>query len=114
MKKILIFSTVAVCAVFLSIQQADALKLTPTIKEFSVRPGDAVSGVVQLLNDSSESQTFVVDAVDAKSSAKEDGFAEYSQRNETSTLSNWIGIRDVRLTIAPGETKGIQYVIAIP
>ncbi len=95
--------------------QADALKITPTIKEFSGRPGDAVSGVVQLENDTNEKLLFGVEVVDASPSQDESGFATYSAKNDTSTLANWITVRgDNKVEILPGESKGIQYVIAIP
>ncbi len=114
MKKILMLSAVVLFVVLSSAQQADALKITPTIKEFSARPGDAVSGVVQLFNDSNERVSYSFDAVDASASTNESGFAEYSKRSDTSTLSNWITIRESKVILNPNETKGVQYFVAIP
>lgn len=114
MKKTFLACAIVLACAFTFGSHADALKLTPTIKEYSARPGDALSGVLQLVNDSALPASFNIETMDAQASTGEGGFAEYSPRNETSTLSNWITLRESNIAIAPGETKNIQYIIAIP
>lgn len=98
---------------------ASALTFTPPTFDFTANPGDSLSDVVRLHNESSEPVTLRAEAVNFsgkegdETSGTPEFYASDAVRNGRE-LAPWISFINTELTLQPGERGGIHFDIKVP
>lgn len=93
------------------------IKVTPSILEKMVKPGEVYSSQTKIANDSPQEITLYPYLKDFKAAAEDDsGRAELIvPGTETGNyISSWIDISTEGITLAPGEEKSVSYTMTIP
>jgi len=94
-----------------------SIKLTPSIVESLVKPGDVFNRQIKVANVSGQEITLYAYLKDFKAAAEDDsGRAELIVPGTESGnyISSWIDITTEGITLSPGEEKGVPYAINIP
>lgn len=93
--------------------QSMALTIRPAIIETSLKQGESGSYSIRIVNDSNEAVELGITAVEAEGAASEDGVAKYNDRNESSTLANWIGAAGM-VKINANDSANVVFPINVP
>ncbi len=111
MKKRVVFIILFFSAAYFYLSANFILALTvgPAKMEYSVNPGDIVSGNLFLMNETGETQTFYPNF---EKFTEIDGEKKFLPK-ETSELTKWIKTAD-SIILIPGEQKNIPFSINIP
>lgn len=113
MKKGFILATLAALVLGLAPMAASALTISPPLMEFDARPGDSITDVVKLYNETNDSLTLTAKIQNFKA-MNETGTPEFTDVGETADLSSWIKMNDKTVTLAAGERKSVLFTIDVP
>jgi len=115
------FFVVLIIAVFgffttaLYAEQVSSVKIQPSILEEKADPGKDYTSILRITNtgDSDQNYQLVVEDID---SIDADGRPNFSKNLEKTgfEMSSWVRLEKTSVTITPGETASIPYVISVP
>ena len=91
------------------------VKMSPTLVEDQVDPGDSLGGVLTITNVSTERQSYTLEAKNI-SGVDELGRPSFENApdNSGATLSSWIKIARKSVIVDPDQTVDVEYSIIIP
>ena len=92
---------------------AQALTISPPIKEFTADPGISFGDVIKLINDSDVEKTFFGN-IEAFTARGEKGEPEFFTTTDETQLATWMTLEQTVVTLKPREKKEIKYTISVP
>jgi hypothetical protein len=96
---------------------AKAATISPPFFDYSLNPGDTVSDVIKVYNETSLSTTLYPIAVNFTSGEDENGvpsFYPQGQNDDGSALAQWISYSKDPITLEPGQRGNISFSITVP
>lgn len=93
---------------------ASAVTVSPPVKEIDAKPGDVVTDVIKMYNESNgpSNLTSVIQSFSASES--EGGVPAFVPVGQSSDLATWIKLDESNITLSPGEKKDVSFTINIP
>mgnify|MGYP000656731932 CR=1 FL=1 len=90
-------------------------KMQPTLIEERIDPGETLTGEVTVTNQGDETQTYFLFSRDVESTDIE-GKPRFAREvdEEGLSLASWVTLTEDSVTLAPGESDTVPYVIAAP
>ena len=92
---------------------AQALTISPPIKEFTADPGTEFSDVIKLINDEEVEKTFYA-TIEGFRARGEKGEPEFFKTTDETQLASWVTLAQTSITLKPREKKEIKYTIKVP
>lgn len=100
-------------ALFVALQSASALTVSPVVIEYDVEPGQTIVGTVKLLNEGEGSETYYPNAQDFIA-GEGDGVPQFVGMSETRSLVDWVSFDKSAITLAGGSGDLVVYRISVP
>lgn len=107
---------------FLSAQAQDTsgdgservIAITPLIFELTASPGDVIQNKIKVSNPGNTPIFVSMEAEDFSAVGETGSVVVQEQENETFSLANWVTLSEDKFTLAPKETKIVDFTITVP
>lgn len=95
--------------------QSDSFLITPMNQRISLKPGQVYHGSIRVANPSGSTRDFKFEAsVSPYSVIGNDYAINLSERSDRTMIADWITIDTPSGSLAPNETKDVEFTIAVP
>lgn len=101
--------------VFFVLPSAQAVSISPLTFELVANPGESVTNVVRVFNNTGDSVRVYIKAEDFSATGEEGRVAlEEPSENRTYSLASWVNVNPSIFNLGPNETKSVEFTIDVP
>lgn len=107
------FALAATLATSAPASPASALTVSPVKLERDIAAGASRREAITIINDSEEAQTYTLSAENFIAKG-ENGEQTYLKEDAPSGLASWIRFEETAVTVEPGRSRDVAFLIAVP
>jgi hypothetical protein len=101
------------CFVAQAVPAARALAVSPVLYDFEIAPGSSKQGVITLVNDTDEEDTYALQVRNFVAMG-EDGAQEYLDEEAPSGLASWIALDKQSVTLDAAQSGQFNFSVNVP